>query len=216
MSKYIITTHGDRKVIKFTKSQRRTGSKWKTNILAATIAVVITIPVAQAGIMMFSDGSKTSFAYSGQMTKKQQNRKPLETVLQTEKRIVQVIGAAHFQSRHLYLSDMELARLTAIVKRLPVNAKITVVGHSDAPGSRDVNYTFALQRAQIVGDYIRSIGGNVVDIISKGEDNLFVDTQRSTWLNRRIDLIVKYDIKDEHTGQIRVRPDGKPYWWQKN
>jgi outer membrane protein OmpA-like peptidoglycan-associated protein len=65
------------------------------------------------------------------------------------------------------------------------SVKVTVVGHTDAVGTEAYNMGLGMRRAEAVAQYLRNKGVNVVNVISKGETELIVNTQEKNRTNRR-------------------------------
>lgn len=83
--------------------------------------------------------------------------------------------------------------LRAAVERAP--ADISVIGHSDTVGPREVNAQLALRRATEVGQLLidQGIGRDQLEVNSHGEDNLLIPTadEISEPRNRRVEVKVR-------------------------
>ncbi len=68
-------------------------------------------------------------------------------------------------------------------------AKVDLAGHTDAVGSNEYNYELAMRRAKAVESYLLTHGVNAAQmrsVVSQGESNLAVTTQKRERLNRRV------------------------------
>jgi outer membrane protein OmpA-like peptidoglycan-associated protein len=71
---------------------------------------------------------------------------------------------------------------------------ISIIGHTDTMGARDINYQLSLRRARKVADLLvlQGMDRNILDIESHGEDNLLVKTRDQVRepRNRRVEITV--------------------------
>jgi len=83
--------------------------------------------------------------------------------------------------------------LRTAAERVP--ADISVVGHSDSVGARDLNAQLALRRATEIGNLLvaKGIGADQLEVSSHGEDNLLIPTadEVSEPRNRRVEVRVR-------------------------
>lgn len=83
--------------------------------------------------------------------------------------------------------------LRTAAERAP--ADISVVGHTDTVGPRDLNAQLALKRANEIGHLLidQGIGRDRLEVSSHGEDNLFIPTadEISEPRNRRVEVRVR-------------------------
>lgn len=84
-----------------------------------------------------------------------------------------------------------LDQVKALLSELP-DARLAVVGHSDASGARDVNIEVARQRARRVAERLKAYGfrENELQVSSRGPDQPLVpnDTAENRARNRRVEL----------------------------
>ena len=73
--------------------------------------------------------------------------------------------------------------------------EVTVVGHADAVGPRDVNFTLGMKRANTVRALFLSAGldPNAVSVSSCGENDLRIQTDEATpeSRNRRVEIVIR-------------------------
>lgn len=89
------------------------------------------------------------------------------------------------------LDDEDLLRLALFVEtQVPEGAVVVVFGHTDAVGTEDYNDALGLNRASVVADELSRLGVTVLDVVSRGETELLVDTQEANRTNRRVQVDV--------------------------
>lgn len=94
-------------------------------------------------------------------------------------------GAAHFGLNKHTLAASQEARLLALAKELPPQAEVSVIGRTDATGSKRHNQRLGLQRAQAAADFLAMHGVKVKAIGSKVSNYM-----PENWMQRRVDIVV--------------------------
>jgi outer membrane protein OmpA-like peptidoglycan-associated protein len=70
--------------------------------------------------------------------------------------------------------------------------RFQIVGHTDAPGSADLNKVLSQRRAQAVVDYIVTkygVSPERLDAFGVGSEDPLVPTSKSEWHNRRVQIV---------------------------
>ncbi len=97
-----------------------------------------------------------------------------------------------------------LAQQAAWLNENP-NAKVNLAGHTDAVGSNEYNDDLAMRRARAVENYLIQNGvspAQMQTVISRGENDLAVQTENREQLNRRVSTSV--------TGLVSITIDTPP------
>lgn len=94
-------------------------------------------------------------------------------------------GVAHFGFNKRSLTTSQEERLQELIKQLPKNSAISVVGRTDASGSKYYNDKLGTQRAQSVADYL-SLHGFKIKAIGSRVSNFMPEN----WMMRRVDILV--------------------------
>lgn len=103
-------------------------------------------------------------------------------------------SVVNFEFDSSRLDDEAQLRLSVFVEtQVPEGAVVVVTGHTDAVGAEDYNDALGFNRASVVADELARLGVTVIDVVSRGETNLLVDTQRANRVNRRaqVDIIIE-------------------------
>jgi outer membrane protein OmpA-like peptidoglycan-associated protein len=96
-----------------------------------------------------------------------------------------ISGVAFFSFNNKALTPAHEEQLAEMVKQLPTDAEITVIGCTDGWGNQSYNKNLGMQRAQAVANYLTNHGVKVKTITSKVSQNL-----QASWLARRVDIVV--------------------------
>ncbi len=94
-------------------------------------------------------------------------------------------GVAHFGFNKRSLTKSQEERLQELIKQLPKNSEISVIGRTDASGSKYYNDKLGSQRAQAVADYL-ALHGLKVKAIGSRVSNAMPEN----WMMRRVDILV--------------------------
>ncbi|MDP2854854.1 MAG: OmpA family protein [Smithellaceae bacterium] len=91
-------------------------------------------------------------------------------------------------------SEKKLPEILATVTKRK-SSDISVVGHSDTVGTKEINYEISFKRAQRVKEILIGMGADpiLISIDSHGEDNLLVKTQDEVAepKNRRVEVTIR-------------------------
>lgn len=94
-------------------------------------------------------------------------------------------GVALFAfDRHTLAAEQE-AKLTELIKQLPRDSEITVIGLTDSQGGQRYNKKLGRQRAQTVADHLTRHGMKIKAIGSNISNDI-----PNAWMARRVDIIV--------------------------
>lgn len=94
-------------------------------------------------------------------------------------------AVAHFAfGRHTLAASQE-ELLMELIKQLPKDSEITVIGLTDSQGGQQYNKKLGRQRAQVVSNFLASHGIKIKAIESNISDDM-----PETWMARRVDIVV--------------------------
>ncbi len=94
-------------------------------------------------------------------------------------------GVAYFSFNRHTLSNDQQKRLLSLIKQLPENAEISVIGCTDSIGNSAYNEKLGLERARSVAGFLSLHGRKTVSTESK----ISIDMPEK-WMARRVDIIV--------------------------
>jgi outer membrane protein OmpA-like peptidoglycan-associated protein len=94
-------------------------------------------------------------------------------------------GAVHFAFDKHVLTQEHQAKLLAVIKQLPQNAEISVIGRTDTIGVRAYNEQLGINRAVAVANFLKQHGVKIASVY-----NQFADNNQMGWRERRVDLQV--------------------------
>jgi outer membrane protein OmpA-like peptidoglycan-associated protein len=96
-----------------------------------------------------------------------------------------VAGVTHFALNRHTLASAHKERLIELIKQLPNDAELTVIGRTDAHGGHGYNKNLGMQRAQAVANFLATQGVKIKAIGSK------VSSSRlDGWMARCVDIAV--------------------------
>ena len=104
-----------------------------------------------------------------------------------------VVVYFEFDKAHLTTDTKSILDQQVIWLQTNPDAKVDLAGHTDAVGSNEYNFNLAMRRARAVESYMLENGVRAVQmrsVVSQGEDNLAVTTQKRERLNRRVSTSV--------------------------
>ena len=96
-----------------------------------------------------------------------------------------VRGASHFASTSYELVWEQKERLIDLIKQLPKDAQLTVIGRTESNGAEDSIKDLGMQRAKTVATFLTSFGVKVKAVGSKQSSDRFTG-----WGARRVDIVV--------------------------
>lgn len=111
--------------------------------------------------------------------------KPEQLKLQRQK----VRGVTHFAVNNHTLALAHQERLMELVKQLPKDAELTVIGRTESHGAEDQNKNLGLQRAKTVALFLGYHGVKIKAVGSKASSDGFTG-----WGARRVDIVVDSDL----------------------
>jgi outer membrane protein OmpA-like peptidoglycan-associated protein len=94
-------------------------------------------------------------------------------------------AVAHFAFGRYTLAASQEERLLELIKQLPKDSEITVIGLTDSQGGHQYNKKLGRQRAQEVANYLTSHGMKI-----KAIENNISDNMSAAWMARRVDIVV--------------------------
>ncbi|MBK8816687.1 MAG: OmpA family protein [Methylococcaceae bacterium] len=104
------------------------------------------------------------------------------------KQRLKVSGVTHFALNRHTLTSTHKERLLDLIKQLPKDAELTVIGRTDSVGNDDFNKTLGMQRAKTVAIFLANQGVKVKAVASKVSSDKYAG-----WMARRVDIIVDSD-----------------------
>lgn len=178
--------------------------------ILSTISLMLIASIASADYVYDSSGGLVRDSYGNCVRADLGGTPPIEdqiacgdvTVTEVEREVVITTegGAAavdsydsvvNFAFDSYRLDDEALVRLALFVEtQVPEGAVVVVFGHTDAVGTEDYNDALGLNRASVVADELARLGVTVLDVVSRGETELLVDTQEANRTNRRVQVDV--------------------------
>jgi outer membrane protein OmpA-like peptidoglycan-associated protein len=96
-----------------------------------------------------------------------------------------VLGVTHYALNSYVLASAHKERLMELIKQLPKDAELTVIGRADSKGIQAFNKNLGNLRAKSVANFLASQGVNVKAIGSKLSSSKYSD-----WMARRVDIVV--------------------------
>ena len=98
---------------------------------------------------------------------------------------LKVSGVTHYALNRHTLTSTHKERLMGLIKQLPDDAELTVIGRTDALGDDHFNKTLGMQRAKTVALFLANQGVKVKAVASKVSSDKYAG-----WMARRVDIIV--------------------------
>lgn len=108
--------------------------------------------------------------------------KPGQQALQLQ----QIRGVTHFAFNKHTLVTAHKERLMELVKQLPKDAELTVIGRTEAIGADEYNKALGKLRAKAVANFLANQGVKIKAIGSKVSSDRFTG-----WMARRVDIVVE-------------------------
>ena len=162
-------------------------------------------------IIVTNKGGSEVIARPGYATEvKDANIAPSEPFPLGESQINRIFGAAlaaqpeppvryilYFKTATIDLTDNSDKLLPEILSTIEARKSrdVSVVGHTDRVGSRELNFKLGLERASRIKEVLISKGADpsIIDISSHGEDNPLIQTEDGVLepLNRRVEVIIR-------------------------
>ncbi len=103
-----------------------------------------------------------------------------------EQRHLQLItGVTHYASNRHTLASAHKDRLMELIKQLPGDAEVTVIGRTDPNGIQAYNKNLGMQRAKAVANFLASHGVKIKAVGTKVSNS-----RHSDWMARRVDVVV--------------------------
>jgi outer membrane protein OmpA-like peptidoglycan-associated protein len=113
-------------------------------------------------------------------------KKPEQAPINRQK----VRGTAHFPLNSDELTWTNKQRLMELIKQLPKDAVLTVVGRTELEGAEDNGTELGMQRAKAVAEFLSNFGVKVNAVASKESSYGFTG-----WGARRVDIIIDSTAK---------------------
>ena len=101
----------------------------------------------------------------------------------TESKFIPAV--AHFGINSHELSDDQVERLHRLIKQIPKNSEITVIGRTDKSGGYKFNNKLGKLRARAVAEVMQQQGLKIKTIVSKISNDM-----PENWMERRVDILV--------------------------
>jgi outer membrane protein OmpA-like peptidoglycan-associated protein len=96
-----------------------------------------------------------------------------------------VTGVTHYALNGHSLASVHKERLMELIKQLPLDAELTVIGRTDSNGIQAYNKTLGKRRAKAVANFLASHGVKIKAVGTKDSSN-----KQTGWMARRVDLVV--------------------------
>lgn len=142
--------------------------------------------IGSAGVMAANQGRSNQVREASAIMAPASNVTSAITKLSTVPPEPKFIPAvAHFGFNRYTLSDSQKERLEILIKQIPKNSEITVIGLTDNSGSQNQNKKIGKLRARSVADFMTAHGLKVKTIESKVSNDM-----PENWMERRVDILV--------------------------
>ena len=96
-----------------------------------------------------------------------------------------VTGVTHYALNGHSLASAHKERLMELIKQLPLDAELTVIGRTDSNGIQAYNKNLGKSRAKAVANFLASHGVKIKAVGAKDSSN-----KQTGWMARRVDIVV--------------------------
>lgn len=96
-----------------------------------------------------------------------------------------VTGITHYALNSHSLASAHKERLMELIRQLPSDAELTVIGRTDSNGIQAYNKTLGKRRAKAVANFLASNGVKIKALGTKDSSNKYTG-----WMARRVDIVV--------------------------